>query len=260
MMRSQDLSLLAKVIMHSYWECARLATNGLIKNWRLLVGAVGAYVVFVISTSLLSPFGYGGLLILGLIHIALLSQYYSWVSETVQREKLKFENMLRFDYALFFNLISVAFLLSILEFFAAQLSRGIADWVPVLLRFGLVVVFNALPETVYIQRYESMQALQESMHFTIKNWIEWYLPFFIMLVPVLLVDPLIILSDLSSMHPLLTATTLIKVPSFIAPELGLIAVLVGVILANWFVLFRAHLFKELESGTRRMRMFNAKNK
>ena len=46
------------------------------------------------------------------------------------------------------------------------------------------------------------------------------------------------------------------------PQFGLVGIALGfalgVILGNWFMLFRAHLFNDLESGSRRRRIYQAK--
>ena len=63
--------------------------------------------------------------------------------------------------------------------------------------------------------------------------------------------------------PLVATTQELPLPAIVVPGVGLVintGVFAGVILAGWYMLFRAHLFEALESGTRRRRMFEIKQR
>lgn len=245
-------------VLKSYQRCGLDATKALIRNWLLLVGSVAAVVAFVVANQFFSGFGIGGAFLLGFVQIVLLTYYYGWVADSVQKERLRPSTMLQLDYPLFFHVISVAFLLWIARMIVNAVAQSAgAPWIMDLLQLGIVVIFNAIPETLYIHRYEGLHALSHSAEFTRENWIEWFLPFVVILLPLLLVSPEYVLALLANSEELLPAsvvvTSWINAGQFSSWPLGIL----GLIVASWFMLFRGFLFQELESGSLRQRMFRS---
>ncbi|MCB0337051.1 MAG: hypothetical protein KDD62_12125, partial [Bdellovibrionales bacterium] len=174
--------------LNLYVESAREASLGFVRNWTVLVGCVGAYFTFQLMSILVSPLGMVGGFILGAVLLALLSFYYSWVRETVLGRKLSLQSLVDFDSALFFNLMSVAFLLWIFDGLILEplvmstqnvgLYRG--------LQMLIFLAFNPLVETVYQKGLESVEAFRYSLSFTKEHFIEWYLPLLVLVAPIIL--------------------------------------------------------------------------
>ncbi len=260
-----NFPLVVSATIAMYVDCAVKAAQGLKKNWLLLVASVLAYLVFQFAAQLLFPFGMAGGMILGLVEIAFLTMYYSWIARTIQREKLKAHNFKEFDTSMFFSLISVSFIIWMVEYVVglSAIPSGNSMMVS-FVRLGIVILFNALPEVIYINRMESIPALQESASFTIRNWIEWYLPFALIIFPWLLSSLDVVSLVLSQTHPLLPVLMVVTSPALLlraSSEIAALGVtLLGVALANWFMLFRGHLFMALQSGSRRQRVFVARQR
>ncbi len=257
---SNDLLINIKAIIAVYYDCAQNATKGLIRNWIILPASIAAFIITIVAATPLQSLGIVGGFVLGLIQTALLSLYYSWLSETHSKQKIGLKDLFNMDWSLFMSVISVAFLIWIIQWITLTLINGLhVEWIAACVMFVLIVVFNSLPETIYIHRYESTQAMQESFSFIQKNWIEWYIPFFILLSPWIIASPSEISMIMANTYVLFPVSILIMVPSGWVPGLGMMATtLLGIVLANWFMLFRAHLFSALESGTRRQRAFKAR--
>ena len=120
---------------------------------------------------------------------------------------------------------------------------------------------------MYIHRYESIHALGHAAQFTRENWIEWFLPLLLLLSPLFLFAPsLLAIIFLNSSSEFLPSIILVQAAPSLAAILGLsgewiglVFSIIGVVLAHWFMFFRGFLFKDLESGSRRRRMFDAKS-
>lgn len=263
-MSNQGLGLYFRATGLMYWECMKGATALLRKNWPILIGSVVAYLVFIFSAAFFAPLGFGGGFLIGFIQIALVSLYYGWISDCLQSEKLDFPELTRFDYHLFFTVISAAFIIFIAQFLFSSIAEGTGEsWVMDLVQLGIVLIFNALPETIYIHRFENIQALSHSADFTRTNWIEWFLPYAILLSPLLLISPELVLLLLSRSQELMPALTIFHglniLDSFYPELLPYLTAAAGILIGNWYMLFRGLLYKELEGSTRRKRMFDAKS-
>jgi hypothetical protein len=246
----------------SYAVSAQGATQGLIRNWVILPAAVALYLGFVFLGFALSGLGILGGFILNILALAALSLYYHWLSQTVTRQRIRPSDLKDFDVALFFGVISVSFVLWIATMLVAAVAES--SGTPGLpLMFSLLVIFacNSLPEVLYLHRAESVHAFQESFRFVRDNAIEWYVPLVLVSAPFLVLGVETFVLHFASSYPLLPISMIMEAPrALLSGEWGMIASLGGLVLAHWFMLFRAHLFQALSQGTRRQRAFLSRQK
>jgi hypothetical protein len=127
-------------------------------------------------------------------------------------------------------------------------------------RLGLVLIFNAVPEVIHQRRYDGLTALIYAANFTRANWIEWFLPLLVLVLPVLIILPSYFLGVLASTEPLLPALVIVHSWEPLGYYAGSVMSLTGLVLGNWFMLFRAQLFNELDGGSRRRMVYRAKQK
>ncbi len=246
-----------------YGESIKSATRGIIRNWIIVLGSIGLYGVLLIASALLAPLGMLGGLFLGVIQIALLSLYYSWLSQTVDKDKLSWKGLIQFDLGLFFIVISVAFILSIADLlFVQALGRAESlEWLPRVFSLVLFLVFNSLPEVIHQHRIESIPAFGKAFEFNKESWIEWHLPLLLFLSPIIiLISPMGALSLIVGAQVLLPVLVVMSATSLFLPDISFITGLLALFIGHWYMLFRAHLFKELEGGTRRRRAFLIKQR
>ncbi|NLF25967.1 MAG: hypothetical protein GX589_09975, partial [Deltaproteobacteria bacterium] len=143
-----------------------------------------------------------------------------------------------------------------------QISQSISNnlWLLLCVKLGLVVIFNAIPEVVHQRRLDGISALLAAAKFIRDNWIEWFFPLAVLAAPLLLLFPIDFLMVLASSEPLLPVLIIIKSWQPLeaaAHQAGTLIALAGLVLGHWFMLFRAHLFNELEGGNRRKRIYQA---
>lgn len=245
-----------------YAKSARSATDGLRRNWVIVPGILALYLLFNFLSVSLSALGMLGGFLIQLFALAGISLYYNWLGQTVTRQKVRVENLKEFDIALFFGVVSVSFVLWIASLLVQSVSAG-AQIPGLPLLFSLCVIFacNAIPEVLYLHRAESVHALHESFRFVRDNAIEWYLPFVLISLPFLSLGFEVFVFQFASSYPLLPVSMVMEAARMLIPgEFGIVAAVCGVVLAHWFMLFRAHLFQELVQGTRRQRAFIARQR
>ena len=244
-----------KKILDAYAQAASKATRALYRNWILVLASLGAFFVFNLVAGIFGGSGFAGGMLVGLAQLVMLSLYYSWLSEALRHNKLSVRELYQIDYGLFINLINVAFIIFIATFLFDLGAQGSqSNSLSVLVRFLIFMVFNAIPETVYLHRLDGLNALGYAANFTRTNWIAWFVPMAITLLPVMSLSSQTALLLLAKSDPFLPALTVLPAVSVLAlyaqlPEF--VTIVVSVLLANWFMLFRGFLFERLDLGSSR---------
>jgi hypothetical protein len=246
-----------------YKDCITSTNEALIKNWKIIVGSFCLYFALQIVGEIVAPLGIAGGFIYSLAFCACLSLYYSWIYQAVKKSRLDWKDLTEFDIDLFLVVISASFMLFLIDFMTRpvlQDANGLQ--IKLIVSFAVVFMFNVLPEVIYFKGAQSVYAFSEALKFTKENWIEWYIPFIVMLSPWLLMGSSIyaVLLSFALVSPLLPTVILISGLQFILPVNEILAALIGLVLANWFMIFRGKLFQELESGSRRRRIYLAKQR
>ena len=265
-----DSRSLLKATLAMYRDCAVDAAKVLLLNWKLPLMSVAAFIAFMASALVFSRFGMAGGFILGIINIVLLTFYYRWISECVRHTTLSWRDYFEFSYPLFSAVINTAFVLYIAQFVLGSLTTGL-NALPLIscVNLGVFVLFNALPEVIYLRGAQGMEAFAESFRFVKDSWIEWFLPLALLFSPLIAASPMAVLLSLSSGEALLPALKFVQLIGPMVSSLVLAAVdggsmlvqlfisILCILIATWFMLFRGFLYRELESGSRRQRAFRA---
>ena len=257
-----DEKVLFKETLRMYGDCALDAFRSLLKNWRIIPASIAAFVIFIISVVLFGRFGLAGGFLLGIVNIVLLTLYYRWISECVRKNFLSWREYLEFDYALFSSVINTAFILFMGLFVLESLTRGLnLLWFVLCVKLAVFILFNAVPEVIYMRGAPGTMAFASSYEFVRENWIEWFLPLVVFLTPVLVKSPVAVLFMLSSGDPMLPVIKFIQAfapdfsMGFTSGPAGVILLLFSIAAATWFMIFRGFLFRELETGSRRQRAY-----
>ncbi|MBX7137808.1 MAG: hypothetical protein K1X83_07470 [Oligoflexia bacterium] len=233
-----------------YLNAAKQATHNLLRNPLLIGSSIAAYLALIVLAQLFGGMGFAGGMVVGLAQVVLLAYYFSWLQDISNGVRLNLSEMLKLDYQLLSAVINAAFIIYIALFIVQQLIQGMQlERVLIVLQLFIILVFNALPESIYIGRYDGMSALSESANFTKNRWIEWYLPLLVILLPWIVISPLGVLMTLSSSEALMPCLKIVfQAAGLIGALAGLpviISTLLGVVVVNWFMLFRAELYRQL---------------
>lgn len=240
-------------LLTAYRLAATEAVTSLRRQWRLIPAtmllAFGGlqFLRLVSSTGPMSGFVNGILLIL------LTSVYLGWLQRMNARKPLSWREFLALDQGLFYATLNAAFILFIAQFIVQTLTADL-DAGPARMGIGLLIfiIFNALPESIYIGSNAGSGALGHAALFTRDHWIEWYIPHVVLLLPWLAFGPERVLVAISMSNPLLPIGVVVQgalavlAPTNLIELLGVLAF--ATIIGSWFMLFRAELYRTLDSG------------
>lgn len=249
----------------TYLKCIKLSLLRLSKNLLIFPGIFALYIAFYLLSLISAPLGIAGGFIMGMGSIALLSVFYSWIFRASRDERISWRSLFEFDVGLFNALLSAAFIIFILTFPLSFMDSGHNMRLVVLaVNLVMVLVFNALPEVVYFERNDGMSSLKESATFTVNHWIEWYLPFLVVLSPWIVsiggAGAVMILGVVAAGTPIFPPLVLIQTPFVILSGVPFLGVVVSLLVVVWYMLFRAQLYRELTSGSARATAFQSRVK
>ena len=154
---------------------ARAATLA-VKNWPVL-GTVFAYsAIMSLATGFAMLLGLLGGFLLSLVSAACAGSFLYLVEMIVRTSKVTIEDFRRSFGTYLWDVVGIAFVFWIFFTLAtpaiAQLPQGFL--ILLCVRIAGFVLFNAVPELIYLGHYSSLALLQESYAFITTNWIEWF--------------------------------------------------------------------------------------
>jgi hypothetical protein len=146
-----------------------------VRNWPVL-GSVFAYAAimsFALAVAL--PLGFAGGFLIALVRAACLGSFLYLVEMMVRTSKVTLDDFRRSFTAYVWDVVGISFLFWIFSMATPailDLPQG-----EVILMFAYVlifVLFNAVPELIYLGHYTAVALLSESYAFITENWIEWF--------------------------------------------------------------------------------------
>jgi hypothetical protein len=248
--------------------------QSLVRGWLTMVAVVVFGALLMLASQIASPLGMIGGFVLGAVNALLVGATLSLIEQSISHGRaLTFQDILSSFGHYFWDVIGIGFILW-LPLMALDLSLQtnpygqLLSYVVFLLLFLLL---NPAPEIIYQVRHNSpLDVFKTSYEFVLENWIEWFLPFAVILIPIVLspmgLNMFFSLSsrvgrgaglDFSQLL-VLPFTILgswldyVGIPSSISWYLGL---LLTPPLAVAMLLFRGHLFASLHGVSRRQRRF-----
>ena len=216
------------------WECVA-------SNWVVSFAPVGYGLIFSLAVTLVAPLGIIGGLLLGLVSQACISSGLYLVKNIVDSGKATFNDFLNGFTVYLWELIGIAFILWIPMRLAATVLASVpnGDVIYLLIRVGLYILLNPVPEFIYQTRVSNLELIGASYNFIVENWLEWLVPNIILTVAGY---ALLILLD----------AIVIGLPDFVQ---SLIVSFAFGLCLTYFMAFRGFLFAELHGTTRRSRIY-----
>jgi hypothetical protein len=146
------------------------------KNWPVL-GSVFAYsAIMSLTTVVAVMLGILGGFMLSLVWAACVGSFLYLVEMIVRTSKVTLEDFRRSFGTYLWDVVGITFVFWIFFRLAtpaiAQLPQGFL--ILLFVEIAGFVVFNAVPELIYLGHYSSLALLSESYAFIAANWIEWF--------------------------------------------------------------------------------------
>ena len=257
-----------------YRNAFRKTGESLVRGWMTIVAVVGFGFLLMFATQIASPLGIAGGFLLGAVNALLVGATLSLIEQSISHGRaLTIRDILGSVGHYFWDVIGIGFILW-LPLMALDLSIQTNPFGQLLSYAVFLLIFlllNPAPEIIYQVRHDSpLDVLKTSYEFVLENWIEWFLPFALILIPTVLsptgLQSFFSLSSragrgagLDFSQILVLPFTILGgwlnyagIPSSISWYLGL---LLTPPLAVAMLLFRGHLFASLHGVSRRQRRF-----
>ncbi len=163
------------VTLQIYRKVFARAASLAAKNWPVL-GTLFVYgAIRLVAAQFLLPFGMAGGLMLSLVNAACLGSFLYLVEMIVRTSKVTLEDFRRSFGPYLMDVVGIMFLFWIFSLLApaiAQVPEG--DVILSCAYIAIFVLFNAVPELIYMGHYSAGALLSESYQFIAENWIEWF--------------------------------------------------------------------------------------
>jgi hypothetical protein len=216
------------------WQAVR-------KNWVVSLAPVVFGIILAVVGSVVAPLGIIGGFIYSLVSAACASSGLYLIKNLVDSGKANFNDFLNGFTVYIWDVITILFIVGIPMRVAAMGLESVANGALIyfLLRLGLYILLNAVPELIYQSRTSGLELIGASYNFIVENWLEWLIPNILFAVAgYFFLD--------------LLGSLIFGLPLYL--ELFLYALFLGLGLA-YFMTFRGFLFSELYGTTRRSRLY-----
>lgn len=240
-------------IAQLYLRAAQGALHTLRRQWYLLPATMLLAFVGLQVMRFVSTLGPTSGILSGILFILFTAVYLGWLSRVDERKTIPLRDYLALHQGLFYATLNAAFILFVAQFIVQTLTADLNAG-PARLGLGLLlfIFFNSLPESIYISSNAGAGALGQAALFTRDHWIEWFLPQLVLLSPSLLLSPDAVLVSVANSDPLLPLGLIVQATlSALSPVsiIGLVgSLMVATLISSWYMLFRAELYRALESG------------
>ena len=224
-----------------YAAALRRSFRCVAENWVISFAPLAYGVGLSLVGFVVTPLGFVGGLILGLVTQACLSSGLHLLENMVKIGVANLNDFIKGFRVYFWELLLISFILWIPMRVAAVGLASVPNGalIYMLIKIALYVLLNPLPECIYQTRSSGIQLLGASYNFIVENWIEWFLP-----------NILMTMAGFFLFRVLEVLT--FGLPVFL--QLFAIAFGFGLCL-TYFMVFRGFLFAELNGTTRRSRVF-----
>jgi hypothetical protein len=262
-----------------YRQALRKTWHSLLRGWMTIVAVIGFLFLLLIAQQIAAPLGIAGGFLLGAVNALLVGMTLSLIEQGVSyASAVTMQDIFDSFGHYFWDVIGVGFVLWIplmaLDMGTQQNPNGqLISYAVMLLMF---ILLNPAPEIIYQVPHDSpLDVFKRAYEFVLENWIEWFLPIAILLLP-LVVAPggltsFFLLSHRVGRGAGLDFSQLLIFPfailgswlsSFgVAPDLAQYLILLFTPpLAVSILLFRGHLFASLSRSSHRQRQFASQSK
>jgi hypothetical protein len=265
---------LLSATLHLYRQALQATWRSLMRSWVMVAALIGFALLFVGAARIVGSLGMIGGVLLGLVNALLVGATLRLIEQSLSAVRtIQFTDVTESFGHYFWDVIGVGFVLW-LPMMALDMGTqanpygGFFSSAVMLLLF---ILLNAAPEVIYQIRHDSpLDVFKASYEFVLEHWIEWFLPFALLALPIVLspsgIQEFFNLSTGIGRGAGLNFFQLILLPftliggwmSYVGldPDAQWVfLLLLTPLVATTALLFRGHLFALLRSSTRRQRMF-----
>lgn len=181
---------LVSVTLQLYRQVLYSTGRSLARSWLTMVALIVFTVLFVGVSRIVGPLGIAGGFMLGILNAVLVGATLRLIEQSLSAARtIQFTDVTGSFGHYFWDVIGVGFVLWI-PTMLLDMGMQANPYGQFLSSAFLLLVFillNPAPEVIYQVRHDSpLEVIKTSYHFIVEHWIEWFLPFVILILPVVL--------------------------------------------------------------------------
>ncbi len=160
-----------QIYRHVFARAATLAA----KNWPVLGSLVVYQFIRTAAAMLAMPLGMAGGFMVTLVQAVCLGSFLYLVEMIVRTSRVTLNDFRHSFGRYLWDVVGVMFLLWLFTLVSPairQVPQG--DVILLFLNLMIFILFNAVPELIYMGHYAPTALLAESYQFITENWIEWF--------------------------------------------------------------------------------------
>jgi hypothetical protein len=257
-----------------YRQALRKTWQSLLRGWMTIVAVIAFLFVLVVAQQIAAPLGMAGGFLLGAVNALLVGMTLSLIEQGVSYAKaVTIQDVFDSVGHYFWDVIGVGFVLWIplmaLDLGTQQNPNGqLISYAVMLLIF---ILLNPAPEIIYQVPHDSpLDIFKRAYDFVLENWIEWFVPIAILMLPLIAapggLTSFFLLSHRVGRGAGLDFSNILFVPFTVlagwlsslgvGPDVAPYLILLFTPpLAVSILLFRGHLFASLSRTSHRQRQF-----
>lgn len=266
---------LVSATLHLYRQVLYSTGRSLARSWVTMAALIVFAVLFVGASRIAAPLGIAGGFILGIVNAILVGATLRLIEQSLSAARtIRLKDVTESVGHYFWDVIGVGFVLWI-PTMLLDMGMQANPYGQFLSSAFLLLVFillNPAPEVIYQVRHDSpLEVIKTSYQFILEHWIEWFLPFAILILPVVLSPGgLMDFFSLSGrvgrgagldffqilLLPFTAIGGWLSYVGFDSEGQGIVLLLLTPPMAMAILLFRGHLFASLHGSSRRQRLFS----
>lgn len=266
---------LVSATLQLYRQVLYATGRSLTKTWLSMLALIVFALLFLGVARIAAPLGIGGGFLLGIVNALLVGATLRLIEQSLSAARtIQFTDVTESFGHYFWDVIGVGFVLWI-PTMLLDMGMQANPYGQFLSSAFLLLVFillNPAPEVIYQVRHDSpLEVIKSSYEFVLEHWIEWFLPFALFILPVVLspsgLQEFFSMSGQAGRGAGLDFFQILMLPftalggwlSYIGLDSegqGIILVLLTPPMALTIMLFRGHLFASLRGTSRRQRLFS----
>ncbi len=262
------------VALELYRKALSKTRQSLLRGWITIIAVIGFVFLLMLAQQIAIPLGMAGGFLLGAVNALLVGATLSLIEQSISyARRLTLQDVLGSFGHYFWDVIGVGFVLWLplmaLDLGTQANPNGLFLSYAVMLLIFLLL--NPAPEVIYQVRHDSpLDVFKHSYAFVMENWIEWFAPIALLLIPLLTAPDglrsFFLLSRRVGRGAGLDFSQILMLPfavlgswfayAGIDPDVArYLSLLLTPVLAVAILMFRGHLFASLSGSSRRQRQF-----
>jgi hypothetical protein len=170
-----------------YRQALRKTWHSLLRGWIIMLAVVAFLFLLLLTQQIAAPLGMAGGFLLGAVNALLVGAILSLIEQAVSFARtITIKDVFESFGQYFWDVIGVGFVLWLpimaLDLGTQQNPNGpLISYAVMLLLF---ILLNPAPEVIYQVPHDSpLEVFKRAYEFVLENWIEWFLPLAILLLP-----------------------------------------------------------------------------